>query len=160
LTSGDAPAGFAVREKYPQETPDLLTLARALGGAYDADALQRMAADLEHQAGLVAERDDRALGFVAWAPARRSGVVELTWLAVAEAERRRGIATALCDAMETRLRARGAKSVETSLLAAFVVLPEVDRARRFLLARGYREVRVDVGHWGAGKDRLLLRRTV
>lgn len=160
MTPGDAPAPWVVREKYPQETADLLALARTLGGAYDADALGRMEADLGHQAGLVAERGDAALGFVAWAPARRAGVVELTWLAVAEAEQRRGVATALCDAMEARLRSRGAKSVETSLLAAFVVLPAVDRARRFLLARGYREVRVDVGHWGAGKDRLLLRRTV
>jgi len=158
VTGGNPGPVCAVREKFPGDAEALVALARGLGGAFDAAALARLARDVADHAGLVAERSGTHLGFATWATGDGAGSSELTCLAVADAHQRRGVGTVLCEALEERLRSRGVRSLEASLPAAWVIRPDLERARRFLLARGFREVRVDVGHWGPENDRLLLRR--
>jgi len=67
--------------------------------------------------GLVAVEDDEVVGFLTYAP-RFDEAAEITWMAVRNDRRRRGIGHALIEELSERLRAEG-----TRILVALTVSP-------------------------------------
>jgi mycothiol synthase len=133
---------------------DALALARTLdlGVRLDARWLRRLTfedASCPPELLLVAEVDGALAGLCLGALRAGRGVVKL--FGVTPRLRRRGIATALFDALEERLCAVGATEVCVEGVAPSYLLPGVDLAHTeavaFLLQRGYetkRESRVDM----------------
>jgi ribosomal protein S18 acetylase RimI-like enzyme len=75
-----------------------------------ADAVRR-------DTGLVAVEDDEVVGFLTYVP-RFDEAAEITWMAVRNDRRRRGIGHALIEELSERLRAEG-----TRILVALTVSP-------------------------------------
>lgn len=75
-----------------------------------ADAVRR-------DTGLVAVEDDEVVGFLTYVP-RFDEAAEITWMAVRNDRRRRGIGRALIEELSERLRAEG-----TRILVALTVSP-------------------------------------
>ena len=93
---------------------------------------------------LLAREGDRVVGCCLAHEVEGRGIVKL--FGVAEAYRRRGIATALFDALEARMRERGLGEVAVEAAAPGYFLPGVDlrytAALSFLFQRGYQSDRV------------------
>src|SRR5262245_26904989 len=87
---------------------------------------------------LGADLDGRLVGWLCWgATPCTEGTWDLYWLAVDRSAQGQGIATALVEAMETRLRGKARLiSVDTSGRADY------SPTRSFYLARGYRAVAI------------------
>jgi len=145
-----------VRDLRADDADPLHALAAALPDWFDAPGLARMRTDLAAQEGLVAERDGALAGFVLYLVTGEAA--EITWMAVARALHRRGIGSALCGALEGRLRDRRVAAVEVSTLAETIDYAPYEATRAFYRRRGFEPVRVDPAHWGPGNDRLLLRK--
>lgn len=150
-------AGSAsLRPMARADAADALRLVRSLPEWFNDAGAARLALDLATHEGLVAEEAGALVGLVVYEV--RDETAEIAWLAVERARHGRGLGTLLCDRFEECVRARGVRSVEVSTLADTIDYPPYDATRRFYLRRGFRRVRVDVAHWGAGNDRLLLRK--
>jgi len=108
-------------------------LIRPLASA-DADACDRIIASLPYHfaheqgrrdcadavrrdTGLVAVEDDEVVGFLTYVP-RFDEAAEITWMAVRNDRRRRGVGHALIEELSERLRAEG-----TRILVALTVSP-------------------------------------
>jgi ribosomal protein S18 acetylase RimI-like enzyme len=109
------------------------TVIRPLASA-DADACDRIIASLPYHfgheqgrrdcadavrrdTGLVAVEDDEVVGFLTYVP-RFDEAAEITWMAVRNDRRRRGVGHALIEELSERLRAEG-----TRILVALTVSP-------------------------------------
>ena len=105
-----------------------------------ADAVRR-------DAGLVAVADDEIVGFLTYVP-RFDEAAEITWLAVRNDRRRRGIGHALIADLTERLRASGARILVALTVSPSDPRPEPDdgyqstrafyRSTGFVLARDLR----------------------
>jgi ribosomal protein S18 acetylase RimI-like enzyme len=138
----------------------VLALARSLGAWFNAEGLAGIEADLGAHPCLVAEEGGRIAGFALWKPAGEDAA-ELAWMGVAEDLQRRGIGTALLEALCAEAAGAGYAGVRVSTVADSVDYPPYERTRRFYRSRGFRDLRVDRGFFGEGADRydrLLLAR--
>jgi ribosomal protein S18 acetylase RimI-like enzyme len=104
LASADADACDRIIASLPYH------FAHEQGRRDCADAVRR-------DAGLVAVQDDEVVGFLTYVP-RFDEAAEITWMAVRNDRRRRGIGHALIDELAERLRAEG-----TRILVALTVSP-------------------------------------
>lgn len=130
-----------IRAALPDEAEALLALWREADAAPsvsdDVESIRRLIAR-DPDALLVAEEDGRLVAslIVGW-DGWRAGLYRL---AVAPAHRRRGVASALVEAAEDRLRVLGARKVAANVIA------EHDHAVGFWAAGGY-EHEERVGRW-------------
>ncbi len=99
----------------------------------------------------LAELGGKVVGFACFGPVPLTeGTFDLYWIAVAPEGRGRGVASALDEAVEGAVRARGARWLlaETSSTAAYAP------ARAFYLRRGYRPLGQVPDFYRPGDDRL------
>ena len=138
-------------------------LIRSLGPR-DADACDRIIASLPYhfgheqgrrdcaaavrsEAGLVAVEDEAVVGFLTYAP-RFDEAAEITWMAVRNDRRRRGIGQALIERLSEQLAASGARILVALTVSPSDPGPEPDdgyqatrafyRSTGFVLARDLR----------------------
>ena len=104
LASADADASDRIIASLPYH------FAHEQGRRDCADAVRR-------DTGLVAVEDDEVVGFLTYVP-RFDEAAEITWMAVRNDRRRRGIGRALIEELSERLRAEG-----TRILVALTVSP-------------------------------------
>jgi ribosomal protein S18 acetylase RimI-like enzyme len=151
-----------IRSLARADAPAVLALARSLGPWFNREGLEEMERDLATHEGLVAEAEGRLAGFALWRPCG-DRAVDLSWMGVAADLHRRGVGTAILDAvLASQLRA-GIRTLEVSTVADSCDYGPYEGTRRFYRARGFRDLRVDPGHYGTGDDRydrLVLRREV
>ncbi len=100
---------------------------------------------------LGAELDGRLVGWVCWgATPCTEGTWDLYWLAVDPAAQGQGIASALVQEMERRLRGKARLiSVDTSGRADYTP------TRKFYLARGYKAVATVPNFYAPGDDQVI-----
>lgn len=137
----------------------MLALARSLGAWFNAQGLADMERDLATHRGVVAEGRGGLAGFATWRPADDT-TADLSWMGVSSALHRKGLGTALLDAVVAVLRAEGVDALEVSTVADSVDYPPYEGTRAFYRARGFRDLRVDHDFYGEGADRydrLVLR---
>jgi ribosomal protein S18 acetylase RimI-like enzyme len=153
-------APFLVRRLQAEDAAAVRELAQGLDPWFNEEGLARMARDLDSLSGFVAVRGGGIVGFVLWARVDAE-VADLSWMGVAQDVQRRGIGTALLDALVADLEPSGFRFLEVSTVADNVDYEPYVRTRRFYRARGFRDFRVDPLYWGTGEDRydrLVLRR--
>lgn len=114
---------------------------------------------LDTQEGLVAEDDERILGFLTFASEFPESA-EVTWMAVAADTHRRGIGRALVDALVRELRDRGVRLLLVKTLADSHPSPEYAATRAFYRAMGFRPLTVLPEHWDAANPCLFMVRAV
>ncbi len=151
----------SLRPLRPADAAAVLALARSLPAWFNAEGLAAIERDVVRHRGFVAE-EESLLGFVLWQPLE-DGVADLSWMAVAESRHRRGLGTALLDAVVEAARREGHAFLEVSTLADSCPYEPYARTRAFYRARGFRDHRVDAGYYGSGAhrdDALVLRRAL
>ena len=138
----------------PGDLPAVLGLAQALGGVrhLTIDELRyRTFGDpaSPEDLRLLAWVGGELVGFCLASIIERRGIIKL--FGVAQAHRRKGVATALFDELESRLRARGIGQVAAEGVGPHYFLPGVELTHTdiiaFLMQRGYetdRKARVDL----------------
>lgn len=155
-------AALRIRPLAPADAPAVLALARSLGEWFNREGLEEMERDLAIHEGLVAEAEGRLEGFATWRPCGE-GTADLSWMGVSRELHRGGVGTALLDAVLAELERQGVLALEVSTVADSCDYEPYVRTRGFYRARGFRDLRVDAGHYGSGDDRydrLVLRREV
>jgi GNAT superfamily N-acetyltransferase len=118
------PRFFAVEEGVPQ-------------------GVGRDAADLSSNGGLVAVAAQRIIGFVTW-KRHLPGAAEISWMAVHDSLRHRGIGTALLGRMESVLVSQGYRQL--SLLTS-ASSHTYEPTRRFWEGRGFTPILALDGLW-------------
>lgn len=131
---------FTIREfRYPQDYPAVFELWRNAGPGIHvrrSDQPEEIVKKLERDPDLflVAEIEGRVVGTVLGGFDGRRGM--MYHLAVVSDQRQRGIATALMDELEQRLRAKGC------IRYYLLVTPENETAIRFYEKRGWERMEI------------------
>jgi ribosomal-protein-alanine N-acetyltransferase len=140
----------------PAGPADVEAIAELETGIFGADSWSpsQVAADLEAPARyvLVTEIDGRVVGYAAIAVAGDSA--DLLRIAVADAFRRTGIASALLDDVELLVADAGADRVVLEVAASNI------GAREFYRERGYVEIARRSGYYAGGGDALVFARAL
>ncbi len=138
----------------PDDLPSVLALVRASGDVrhLSIDELHRRSfgdPSSSQDLRLVARVGGEVVGFCIACILEGRGIIKL--FGVREAQRRKGVATALFDELETRLRSRGIAEVAAEGVGPNYFLPGVELSHTdiiaFLMHRGYetdRKARVDL----------------
>lgn len=103
------------------------------------------------------ESEDRAIGFVYYAPvAMTDNTWEMWWIAVAKGQQGRGLGKSLLEFAERDLRGRDGRLllIETSSL------PHYQPTRQFYLKNGYRQVAQIPDFYHAGDDKVIFSRVL
>ncbi|PWH17802.1 MAG: GNAT family acetyltransferase [Anaerolineae bacterium] len=133
-------AGFTIRTfQFPRDYPAVIELWSNAGEGVHlgvSDTYEEIAKKMERdpQLFLVAERQERIIGAVMGGFDGRRGLVY--HLAVHHSERNQGIATALMEELEKRLKAIGCRR------AYLLVTPENHTAQRFYEKRGWQRMEI------------------
>jgi ribosomal protein S18 acetylase RimI-like enzyme len=114
---------------------------------------------LETQDGFVAEAEGEVLGFLTWA-AELSESAEITWMAVAAGDHRRGIGRALIDAVVSKARQDGRALLLVKTLADSDPSPEYAATRAFYRSMGFHPLAILPDLWGPTNPCLLMVRPV
>ena len=109
------------------------------------------------QPGFVAEAGGEVAGFVTWTAS--GDTAEITWMAVRADRRRRGLGTALVDALLGALRAEGARELAVKTLSSRHPDPGYAETRAFYVAMGFTAAR-ELDIWGPENPAVLLTRPV
>jgi GNAT superfamily N-acetyltransferase len=113
-------------------------------------------AAVRSQEGLVAERGDGSVaGFLTWVR-HFPETAEITWMAVAAGEHRRGTGRALIEALSGRLGDDGVRLLLVKTLSANGDSEHYDRTRAFYLAMGFLPLQEMPELWDAENPALLL----
>lgn len=141
-----------IRPAQGSDRGRMLDLARTLDEWFNDEGLVRMERDLDQHGGFVAVDGDRLVGFITW---RRidSANADLSWLAVAREQHRKGVGTMLLRALMDRLRSDGVGRLEVSTVADSLDYAPYSQTRAFYRARGFVDFRVDRGFYGPENDR-------
>jgi ribosomal protein S18 acetylase RimI-like enzyme len=134
----------------------IMTIARGLPEWFTERGLEQLRIDIAHQAGYIATREDRVLGFVTYYVAE--GVAHIGWLGVAKSEHRGGVGRRLIDHLCARLHDAGLPAVHVDTLGDSVDYAPYALPRAFYRAVGFEDhqrVRQDDPEW---PDRLTMRR--
>jgi len=102
--------------------------------------------------------DENIAGFVTYVIAVDEMAAELTWIAVHPNYHRKGIGRCLVEALKEVLVSLDVSAIEVSTVADSVEYEPYARTRSFYHALGFSDVRVDIGWYPSGDDRLLLRK--
>lgn len=143
-----------------EDAPGVLALARSLPEWFNAEGLAAMERDLARHRGFLAEEGGRLAGFATWCPAVGDAAA-ISWMGVSPDRHRRGIGTALLEAVAGDARRAGFAALEVATVADSCAYEPYERTRRFYRARGFADHRVDrefYGTPGDRYDRLVLRR--
>lgn len=133
-------AEFIIRTfEFPSDYQAVIELWKNAGEGIRlgvSDTFAEIAKKMEHdpQLFLVAEKAGRLIGTVMGGFDGRRGLIY--HLAVDQAERRRGIATALMEELENRLKAIGCRR------AYLLVTPENQEAQQFYEKRGWQRMEI------------------
>jgi ribosomal protein S18 acetylase RimI-like enzyme len=114
---------------------------------------------LETQDGFVAGEDGEVVGFLTFASELPESA-EITWMAVAAGDHRRGIGRALIDAVVSRARQDGRALLLVKTLADSDPSPEYAATRAFYRSMGFRPLAVLPDLWGPANPCLLMVRPV
>jgi GNAT superfamily N-acetyltransferase len=161
VPDGIAGGRVTLRLLSSADHPAVLELAGALRRYFSPRDLAEIGALLGRQpSGWVALAGDELAGFLLDAPAAEPAVRELAWMAVAAHWQRRGIGSALLDALLEDARARGDRAIEVATVAQSAGYAPYEATRAFYHHRGFVDVRVDPDYYWPGGDRLVLRRAL
>ncbi|MGQ0798461.1 MAG: GNAT family N-acetyltransferase, partial [Methanobacteriota archaeon] len=141
-------SSWSLRRVREGDAPSILFLARTLDKWFNEEGLSNMARDLGSHEGLVAVRGDVVIGFITWNRVD-AGIADLSWMGVAESDRRSGIGTALLEAVVADLRRFGVRRLEVSTVADSVDYEPYVATRRFYRAVGFVDDRVDPLYFGS-----------
>jgi GNAT superfamily N-acetyltransferase len=152
-----------IRPSVPDDTPDLLTIARDTGvfKPLELVALEEVLDDYhaeEHAKGhesLTCEQEGIPIGFAYYAPAAMCDRAwYLYWIAVSKSRHAQGVGTRLLDAAEQDVTRRGARLflIETSSL------PHYEPTRRFYERRGYERACRLADFYADGDDLVVFRK--
>jgi GNAT superfamily N-acetyltransferase len=123
----------------------------------DPWGIEECARAVRSQDGLVALDDaGEIVGFCTWVTSD-AATAEITWMAVWADGRRRGVGTALLDALVRELIRTGVRSLLVKTLSARDPYPPYAQTRAFYLANGFAEVE-ELDIWGPDNPAVLLRR--
>lgn len=130
---------FDACEAILRSLPDFFGHEGGLNSALEA---------LRIQHGMVALRDGRVVGFATW-ERRTAETAEITWMAVLNAERHRGIGTAIIERVCEQLSGEGYR-MALVMTSAGAKDPAVDDTyvptRRFWKARGFQPL-IELDIW-------------
>jgi ribosomal protein S18 acetylase RimI-like enzyme len=107
------------------------------------------------QAGAVAEFEGEVAGFLTWE--RDGDEAEITWMAVRNDRRRRGLGRALVETLMDALRADGVKELRVKTLSSRAEDEPYAETRGFYSAMGFTEAR-ELDIWGPENPAVLLTR--
>jgi GNAT superfamily N-acetyltransferase len=127
----------------------------------DPQGVEDCARAVRSQAGILALADGAPAGFLTWEQ-HFAGGVELTWMAVDAARRRRGIGARLIAALDERMRAAGVTMICVLTLGPSVPEPKDDDnyegTRRFYRANGFVPLReLQLSTWNNSHALMLAR---
>jgi GNAT superfamily N-acetyltransferase len=150
-----------IRQLAPADAEACDAIIRALPDWFGLESgIADCAAAVRSQDGLVAELADGAVaGFLTWVrhfPAS----AEITWMAVAPDEHRRGLGRALIAALAERLTLDGARLLLVKTLSERGDSEHYDRTRAFYLATGFLPLQEMPELWDAENPALLLVRPI
>lgn len=147
-----------VRALTPADTAHCIAINRSLPDWFGLEeGLGEAEGYLRNHAGLVAEVDGDIAGFLTYEQLFPQSA-EISWMAVAQTQHRRGIGRALIAALETHLPAASLLSVKT--LAASHPSPEYAITRKFYTSVGFRPQMVFPDLWDPSNPCLLMVKVV
>ncbi|RME12650.1 MAG: N-acetyltransferase [Ardenticatenia bacterium] len=144
-----------IRAMHPDDYEAVFEVARALANWFTAPDQLMIAADLARYEGVVAEIDERVVGFAIYHPIMPD-IMALAWIGVAPSHQQHGIGSQLLDAVERIAHARGYQTLEVRTIAPEVPAPHFEATRRFYLRRGFKVWRREEHVFGIQRHALVL----
>jgi ribosomal protein S18 acetylase RimI-like enzyme len=106
---------LTVRRSAAGDIEHCIAIIRELPDYFTEDVPAKVESDLGTHPGWVAVETERVVGF-AVVDRRSTGAAEILWMAVAHAERGRGVGSALLDQLITELAGEGVQVIEVKTL--------------------------------------------
>ncbi len=141
-----------------EDIPGCIAINRSLPKWFgQEDGLAEAEGYLHEHTGLVAVENGAVVGYLTW-QRLFPGSSEISWMAVAKSQHRKGIGRALVAALEKHLPGNSLLSVKT--LDASHPSPEYAATRAFYRAVGFEEQMAFPDLWGISNPCLLMVKTV
>jgi ribosomal protein S18 acetylase RimI-like enzyme len=153
-----ATSPMVIRNLEPTDAEDCDAIVAGLPDWFGLEqGIRDCAHAVRHDPGAVVELEGEVSGFVTWN--RDGNEAEITWLAVREDRRRRGLGRALLDALMEMLRADGVRELMVKTLSSRAEDQPYAETRAFYLAMGFTEAR-ELDLWGPDNPAVLLTRSL
>lgn len=146
-----------IRKAVPEDLNRLVEIVRSLPEYFLPEHLDDIEADIRRDENLVAEIDNKMMGFINYRVAS-PGLVEIQWMAISPEAQSKGIGSSLMTEFIAQIQNQGIKVIELSTIASSDNFEPYKRTRKFYEKFGFKEIRIDKDYYGPGDDRGIMRK--